>query len=98
MTKKKVKEVIDEAVGEAIEEAPKIDKDLSDIVKAYADEQPQRLMDLTKESIDIFIDPATTMKVILDTLERLEEKFDKTFNNHVLIHGRFRRGRRTLNR
>jgi len=37
-------------------------------------------------------------KFIIDTLTRLEGKFNKTFNNHTLIHGRFRRGRKTINR
>lgn len=37
-------------------------------------------------------------KLILNALERLETKFDLTFNNHTLVHGRFRRGRKTLNR
>ena len=37
-------------------------------------------------------------KFIIDTLTRLEGKFDKTFNNHTLVHGRFRRGRKTINR
>lgn len=52
----------------------------------------------SEDSVDIFTDPATALKVILATLKRLEEKFDKTFNNHTLNHGRFRRGRKAINR
>ncbi len=59
---------------------------------------------ITKESEIESVEDATPLiltdveKFIIDTLTRLEGKFDKTFNNHTLIHGRFRRGRKTLNR
>ncbi len=101
MTKKKDKEVVEEVESwettkEVKADSPTLVCPTGDIVDA--EDLPAAVGEPVGESVDTVIDPATTMKVILDTLERLEGKFDKTFNNHTLIHGRFRRGRKTLNR
>ena len=43
-------------------------------------------------------EPNESLRTIIDKLAVLEEKFDRTFNNHTVIHGRFRRGRKTINK
>jgi len=39
-----------------------------------------------------------SLRTIIEKFAILEEKFDRTFNNHTVIHGRFRRGRKTINK
>ncbi len=87
MTKKKDKEVVDKDLQKGPEKESWEDEGTTGEepeIESIEDATPLILTDVEK--------------FIIDTLTRLEGKFDKTFNNHTLIHGRFRRGRKTLNR
>ena len=91
MTKKKDKEVIEEVIDEDLQKGSEKE---SWEDEGTTGEEPE--IESVEDATPLIL--TDVEKFIIDTLTRLEGKFDKTFNNHTLIHGRFRRGRKTLNR